>query len=237
MQIADSIALVTGSNRGLGFAFVRALNERGARKIYATARKPSEVDVPGVEILELDITDPVQVARAAEQASDVSLLINNAGVTTYQGLTTGEMEKIRLEMDTHFFGTLNVVRAFAPVLATNGGGAILNVLSVASWLTFPGVTASGAAKAAEWSLTDGIRLELAAEGTLVHGLHVGAIDTDAIAGWDVPKNDPGAVARAGLEGLEAGRSEVLVDDAAVQAKAGLATAPHERYADALKTAR
>lgn len=171
-----------------------------------------------MEVLALDVTDPAQVARAAEQAPDVSVLINNAGVSTYQSLTTGEMDKIRLEMDTHFYGSLNMVRAFAPVLGANGGGAILSVLSVLSWLTFEGATVYGAAKAAEWSLTDGIRLELAPQGTLVTGLHVGAVDTDMMAGWDIPKNDPADVVRAGLDGLAADRQEVLADDAAVQAK-------------------
>lgn len=233
MKIADSVALVTGANRGIGREFVRQLQERGARKVYATARNPSSIDIRGVDALALDITDPDQVAEVAERAPDVSLLINNAGVSTYQGLTTGDMDKIRLEMDTHFYGTLNMVRAFAPVLAANGGGAILDVLSVLSWLTFPGATAYGAAKAAAWSLTDGIRIELAPQETLVTGLHVGAVDTDMMAGYDGPKNDPAAVVRAGLDGLEAGRLEVLADAAAAQAKASLAADPRERYAQAL----
>ena len=156
MKIADSVALVTGANRGLGREFVRQLQQRGAGKIYATARTPSKVDIPGVEVLALDVTDAAQVARAAERAAEVSLLINNAGVSTHQSLTTGDLDQIRLEMDTHFYGTLNMVRAFAPVLGANDGGAILNVLSVLSWLTFHGATAYGAAKAAEWRLPTGL---------------------------------------------------------------------------------
>ena len=230
MDLAGATVLVTGSNRGLGKEFVRQLAERGAQRIYATARAPQPVDLPGVEVLALDVTDDASVQAAAGQAGDVDVLINNAGVSTYQPLITGDLDKIALELDTHFYGTLRVTRAFAPILAANGGGAILNILSVLSWLSFPGVGAYGAAKAAQWSLTDATRLELAEQGTLVCALHVGAVDTDMMAGWDVPKNTPADVVRAGLDALRAGKAEVLADDAARQAKAGLATDPRDRYA-------
>lgn len=141
---------------------------------------------------------------------------------------TGDLDAIRLEMETHYFGTLSVVRAFAPLLAANGGGAILNVLSVLSWLQFEGATAYGAAKAAEWSLTDGVRLELAGQGTHVTGLHAGAIDTDMMAGVDMPKSDPAEIVRAALDGIEAGALEILADDASAQAKASLGASPGER---------
>jgi NAD(P)-dependent dehydrogenase (short-subunit alcohol dehydrogenase family) len=229
MEITDSVALVTGANRGLGAEFVAQLRERGARRIYATARDPQTIQVPGVETLALDITDSAAVARAAEAAGDVSLLINNAGISTMQPLTTGSLELIHREMDTHFFGTLSMVRAFAPVLAANGGGAILNILSVLSWLTFDGGTAYGAAKAAEWSLTDGIRLELTGQGTLVTGLHVGAIDTEMMADYDGPKVSPAAVVGAGLDAIAGDRYEVLADDSAAWAKASLTSDPSERY--------
>ena len=229
MQIDGSVALVTGANRGIGRHFAEQLLERGAAKVYATARTTSQLDVPGVEVLELDITDPASVARAAQAAGDVTLLINNAGIATNTSLVTGDWENIRLEMETHYFGTLLMLRAFAPVLAVNGGGAVLNMLSAVSWFQFEGATAYGAAKAAAWSLTDGVRLELAAQRTQVVGLHVGAVDTDMMAGWDVPKNDPAAVVRAGLDGIEAGLTEVLADDASAGAKAGLALDPSERY--------
>ena len=161
MELSKSTALVTGANRGIGRHFALQLLERGATKVYATARNPELVDIPGVEVLQLDITDPASVAAAAVAASDVTLLINNAGGSTFQNLVTGDLEKIRLEMDTHYFGTLTAVRAFAPVLAKNGGGAILNVLSALSWFSYEGADAYAAAKSAEWSLTNGIRLELA----------------------------------------------------------------------------
>lgn len=228
-MISGSVALVTGANRGIGRQFALSLLERGASRVYATARNPQLVDIPGVEVLQLDITDPASIAAAAARAQDVDLLINNAGISTHQNLVTGDLEKIRLEMETHFFGTLGVVRAFAPVLAANGGGAIVNVLSVLSWLSYEGASAYCAAKAAEWSLTNGIRLELARQGTLVTGLHLGSTDTDMMAGWDVPKNDPADVVRAALDGIEAGQREVLADADSVQVKAALAADPVVLY--------
>lgn len=229
MKITGSVALVTGANRGIGRHFAQQLLQRGATKVYATARTPQLVDLPGVEVLRLDITDPASVAAAAGAASDVNLLINNAGIFTQQNLITGDPEKIRLEMDTNYFGTLNTVRAFAPVLAANGGGAILNVLSAMSWLAYDGANAYSAAKAAAWSLTNGIRLELAGQATMVTGLHLASTDTDMMAGWDVEKNDPADVVRAALDGIEAGKLEVLADDNSVQLKAALSADPSVLY--------
>ncbi|MER5634980.1 SDR family oxidoreductase [Streptomyces nitrosporeus] len=229
MKIAGSVALVTGANRGIGRHFAQQLLERGAAKVYATARTPRPVDLPGVEVLRLDITDPASVAAAAEAAPDVSLLINNAGVATRHNLVTGDLEKIRLEMETNYFGTLHTVRAFAPVLAANGGGAILNVLSAMSWLAHDGANAYGASKAAAWSLTNGIRVELAGQRTMVTGLHMASTDTDMMAGWDVEKNDPADVVRAALDGIEAGKLEVLADDDSVRLKAALSADPSVLY--------
>ena len=184
---------------------------------------------PGVEPLRLDITDPASVAAAAERAGDVTLLINNAGIATGANLIGGDLADVRAEMETHFFGTLAVVRAFAPILAANGGGAVLNVLSVLSWLTYDGGTAYCAAKSAEWSLTNGIRLELAKQGTLVTGLHLGLTDTDMTAGMGGAKNDPADVARAGLDGIAAGALEVLADEASRRVKAALSGDPAALY--------
>lgn len=221
MKITDSVALVTGANRGLGRHFAEQLLSRGAAKVYATARRPHLVDIPGVEVLPLDITDPDSVAAAADAARDVSLLVNNAGISTFQNLVNGDRDKIRLEMDTHFFGTLDVVRAFAPILAANGGGAILNVLSALSWGNYDGANAYSAAKAAEWSLTNAIRLELTGQGTAVTGLYLSSTDTDMIAAFDIPKSDPADVVRLALDGLAAGQPEVIADEATAQAKAAL----------------
>ncbi|MEU1590756.1 SDR family oxidoreductase [Micromonospora sp. NPDC005710] len=229
MRISGSIALVTGANRGIGRHFAGQLVERGAAKVYATARNPEQIDVPGVERLRLDITDPRSVEEAAAVASDVTLLVNNAGISTFTNLVTGDLSKIRAELDTHFYGTLSMVRAFAPVLGANGGGGILNVLSALSWFSYDGANAYGVAKAAEWSLTNGIRLELAGQGTLVTGLHLGSADTDMMAGYDGDKMDPADVVRAALDGIEAGRVEVLADEWSAYVKASLAKDPSEFY--------
>ncbi len=233
MNISGSTALVTGANRGIGRHFAQQLLERGASNVYATARDPESIDLPGVEPLRLDVTDPASIAAAAAIASDVTLLVNNAGASTYQNLVTGDLDKIRLEMDTNFYGTLAMVRAFAPALAAGGGGAIVNVLSRLSWLSYPGATAYAASKAAAWSLTNGIRLELAEQGTLVTGLLLSATDTDMMAGWDIPKNDPADVVRQALDGIEAGALEVLADADTAEAKASLSEDPSVGYGELL----
>ena len=214
MQIAGSVALVTGANRGLGRHFAQILLDRGAAKVYAAARNPASVTLPGVVPLRLDVTDPDSIAAAAEAAPDVNLLINNAGSSTGASLLTGSLADVRLEMDTHFFGTLGVTRAFAPRLA-----GLLNVLSVLSWVTIPQSGAYSAAKAAEWSLTNALRLELA--DTQVTSLHVGYMDTDMAAHVDGPKSDPAKVAALALDGLEAGVLEVIADEISRTVKANL----------------
>ncbi|MDW5328305.1 SDR family oxidoreductase [Plantactinospora sp. KLBMP9567] len=227
MHISGAIALVTGANRGLGRHFAAQLLDRGAAKVYATARRPELVRLPGVEVLPLDITDPASVAAAARAAGDVNLLVNNAGVSTGADLVAGDLDLLRRDMDTNYWGTLSVIRAFAPQLAS---GAILNVLSALSWVSSPGAGGYAASKAAEWNLTNGVRLELAAQGTLVTGLHLGPTDTDMTAAFDVPKSDPAAIVKAGLDGLEAGEWEVIADEMPRVAKAALAKDPREYYA-------
>jgi NAD(P)-dependent dehydrogenase (short-subunit alcohol dehydrogenase family) len=220
VEIDGSVALVTGANRGLGWHIARELLGRGAT-VYATARDPGRVDLPGAKVLPLDVTDPAAIEAAAAAAKDVTLLVNNAGVATFTNLVDGDLDDIRLEMDTHYFGTLRMVRAFAPILAANGGGAIVNLLSTLSWITYLNATSYSAAKAAEWSLTNGIRLELAAQGTRVTGVHLGAAGTDMMTRWEIPKLDPADVARAVVDGVARGDLEILVDPAAEQAKAAL----------------
>jgi NAD(P)-dependent dehydrogenase (short-subunit alcohol dehydrogenase family) len=230
MEIAGSVALVTGSNRGIGRRFALQLLERGAAKVYATARRPELVDVPGVEVLPLDITDEASVAAAAAAATDVTLLVNNAGIATQGSLVSGDLTDARREMDTHFWGTLAMVRAFAPVIEGNGGGGIVNVLSALSWFAHPGSGGYASAKAAEWNMTNSVRLELAGRGISVQGLHLGAADTDIMAGYEGPMIDPAEVARASLDGVERDAAEVVVDDWSALVKASLAHAPERFYA-------
>lgn len=231
MKIHDSVALVTGANRGIGRHFAQQLLERGASKVYAAARNPETIDLPGVEPLQLDITDPVSVAAAARTASDVTLLVNNAGISTLANLVTGDEALIRQDMETNYFGTLNMVRAFAPILAAGSGGAILNILSGASWRPGGIANAYAASKAASWSLTNGVRLELASQGTQMVGLLAGLVDTDMTAGFDFPKSDPSDIVRAGLDGIEAGSLEVLADQATVDLKAVLSADPTAIYTE------
>ncbi|WP_029112357.1 SDR family oxidoreductase [Mycobacterium sp. URHB0044] len=225
MNTENVTALVTGANRGLGRRFAKELVERGA-KVYAAARNPETVDIPGVVPIQLDITDPESIRRAAEQAADVNVLVNNAGVSTRATLLDGPLEDIRLEMETHFFGTLQVIRAFAPVIERNGGGSILNVLSVLSWAHPPTSGAYASAKAAAWALTDAFRTELAPRGIHVTALHVGYMDTDMVSYIPADqKTDPGVVARLALDGLFAGEPEVLGDELSRQVRAGLSSPP------------
>ncbi|MFC8525738.1 SDR family oxidoreductase [Nocardia sp. NPDC057227] len=228
MPLNDTVALVTGANRGLGRAFAQHLLAEGA-KVYAAARRPETVDLPGAQVLRLDITDPAQVAAAAAQASDLTVLINNAGVQTGADALTGAEALLRAELETHLFGTLAVTRAFAPVLAANGGGAILTVHSALSWFPLQGAGGYHIAKAAEWALTNATRVELAGQGTQVTALHLGAADTDMTAGYTGPKLVPAELARLALDGVAVGRAEILADDWSRYIKSTLADDPAEVY--------
>src|ERR1700712_4383443 len=179
MKLNDATVLVTGTNRGIGHHFAVELLRRGA-KVYATARRPELVDVPGAEVLPLDITDQASVDAVAAVAGDVDVLINNAADTAGGNLVTGELAAIRSTMDSNYYGTLAMIRAFAPILARNGGGAILNVLSAVAWTPVDGNTAYSAAKSAQWGLTNGVRLELAGQGTLVAALVPGMTATETM---------------------------------------------------------
>jgi short-subunit dehydrogenase len=232
MHINGATALVTGTNRGLGHHLASELLQRGA-KVYATARRPDLIDIPGAEILRLDITDQSSVDAAATAAGDVDLLINNAAFTGGGNLVTGDLDAIRAVMDSNYYGTLALIRAFAPILARNGGGAILNVLSAAAWMTVDGNTAYAAAKSAEWGLTNGVRVELAGQATQVSALVPGLIATQTLldyaanAGVELPPeamNEPADLARFALDGLEAGEIEIL-DELGVSAKATLSGPP------------
>ncbi|MFK4103274.1 SDR family oxidoreductase [Streptomyces sp. NPDC019531] len=218
--IEGSVALVTGGSRGIGRALVTALYERGAKKVYATARDPRTVTHPDAVPLALEVSDPASVSSAAELAQDVTLLINNAGASVNASFLDAPVDDVRREFETNFYGPLLVTRAFVPVIERNGGGHILNVHSVLSWL---GVAGSySASKAALWSQTNSLRLDLRPRGIEVTGLHVGYVDTDLTAGIDAPKVTPESVAAQALDGIESGAFEVLADDLTRQVKAGLA---------------
>jgi NAD(P)-dependent dehydrogenase (short-subunit alcohol dehydrogenase family) len=222
MKIGGSVALVTGANRGLGRVFARELISRGAAKVYGAARHPEAVTDPGVTPIALDITDPQRVTQVAQQCADVSLLINNAGVLKYSTFVNApSLDAARAEMETNYFGTLSMCRAFASVLGGNGGGAIVNMLSVSSFRVSPFDASYGASKAAEWSLTNGVRLELHHQGTLVVGVHASFIDTDMAALTSEPKDSPESVVRQALDAVEAGQPEVLADETTRTVKAEL----------------
>jgi NAD(P)-dependent dehydrogenase (short-subunit alcohol dehydrogenase family) len=222
MNVEHSVALVTGGNRGLGRHFVEELLARGA-KVYAAARRPETVHIPGAIPLRVDVTDSRMVLAAAAAAPDVTLLINNAGISTGAKLIGGSLDDIRLEMETHYFGALGMTRTFAPVIARNGGGAILNVLSVLSWLHVAEVGAYCGAKAAAWAMTDAVRQQLAPQGINVVALHVGYMDTDMAANAPPEmKSDPAVVARLALDAIAAGQTEILADELSRKVKRELA---------------
>jgi len=229
MKIENSVVLVTGANRGIGLAFARVLLARGALKVYAAARKPESVTLPGIEALQLDVTKPEEVDVAVHQASDVTLVINNAGIAQPGGFLAQDSDAVaRRIFETNFFGMLSMSKAFAPVLKANGGGALLNVLSVASWVNGGELAAYSASKSAAWSLTNALRHELAGQKTQVLGLHMAYVDTDLTRGFEVQKSSAEEIVQRALDGLEAGADEVLADVLTQQIRQGLA-APRPIY--------
>jgi NAD(P)-dependent dehydrogenase (short-subunit alcohol dehydrogenase family) len=225
MKIHNSVALVTGANRGIGLAFTRELLARGARKVYAGARDPSSVTLPGVEPLRLDVTKAEDIAAAVARAGEVTLVINNAGIGAVGGFLAPDSEAVTRHMfETNFFGMLRVSQAFAPALKHNGGGALLNVLSIVSWINGGQLAGYGASKSAAWSLTNALRHELAAQKTQVTALHMAFVDTDLVRTLAQPKTSPEEIVRRALDGLEAGIDEVLGDELTRAVKQGLSAA-------------
>jgi len=217
-SLTGAVVLVTGANGGLGTQFVTQALQRGAVRVYASARTPREWEDERVVPLRLDVTDPASVAAAAATAPDVTVVINNAGASNGSSLL-GDVDASRALFETNFWGALAVANAFLPALRSSRG-ALLNVLSVLSWLGI-GDTYS-ATKAALWSATNTLRVKLAADGVQVSALHVGYVDTPMTAALDTEKNDPAEVVRIALDGLEAGAPEILVDEVSKQVKRGLA---------------
>ncbi len=223
-RIAGSVALVTGAGGGIGSWLVTELLRRGAARVYAAGRRAPPAAHPRVVSLALDITDPEQVAAAARAAEDVTLLVNNAGVNHNQRVVgAADLAGARAEMETNYFGTLAMCRAFAPALGANGGGAIANVLSIAARVGLPRMGSLSASKAAALRMTECLRAELAAQGTLVVAFMPGAVDTAMTRGADIPKSRPEDAAAALLDAIAAGQEEVYFGPQAERIRAMLAT--------------
>jgi NAD(P)-dependent dehydrogenase (short-subunit alcohol dehydrogenase family) len=226
MKIANSNVLITGANRGIGLAFARAFLDRGAHKVYAAARDPSCITLPGVTPVRLDVNVSADVEAAARLAGDVNIVVNNAGIANFGSFLADDAEALlRRHLETNVFGVLRTSRAFAPVLARNGGGALLNVASVVSWISFPLLASYAVSKSAVWSLSNGLRNDLREQGTQVLTLHMGFVDTDLTQSIDAPKATPEAVVSYALDALEADAEEVLADDLTKQVKRGLSGEP------------
>ncbi|HEU0165783.1 MAG TPA: SDR family oxidoreductase [Thermomicrobiales bacterium] len=216
-HINGSVAFVTGGNRGIGKRTVDELLARGAAKVYATARNPQPSEDPRIVVLQLDVTDKASIAAAAAEAQDVQILINNAGILGAGLSTLGvDLDDARAVFETNVFAPLAVTQAFAPILAKNGGGVVVNIHSALSWAA--GWGAVGASKAAIWSFSNSLRVDLEGQQTRVIGVHLGYTDTDLVAALDVPKNDPRDIARAIADGIENDEVEVLADDTAKYVK-------------------
>jgi NAD(P)-dependent dehydrogenase (short-subunit alcohol dehydrogenase family) len=231
MRIEGTIALVTGANRGIGEAFVEALLERGATKVYAAVRGIATVTDADARVVpvQLDVTEANRVATVARELGDVELVVNNAGIARPATPLSAELDAARAELEVNYLSLITTTQAFAPVLAANGGGAFVNVLSVASWVGSPILSTYAASKAAAWNFTNGARVELKQQGTHVVGVHVGFVDTDLTAGLDLEKIAPATVATVALDAVEAGEPEAVVDDFSRQVKAGLSDDQHTLY--------
>jgi NAD(P)-dependent dehydrogenase (short-subunit alcohol dehydrogenase family) len=225
MRIRDSVAFVTGANRGLGLAFAKELLGRGLKKLYAGVRNPDRVDLAGVTPVKFDVTDPAAIAAAALRCGDVTLLINNAGIGRVDAgaLDRAVIDNAREFFETNFYGIIRASKAFAPVLSANGGGAIVNVLSDVTWFSRPMLTAYSATKSAAWSFTNALRIDVRDKGIQVLALHVGFVDTDLTRDFNVRKSDPREIAARTLDGLEKGHEEVLADEQTETLKRSLST--------------
>jgi len=237
VRIKESKAVVTGGQRGLEAAFVQELLRRGAAKVYATSRTPQSSKNSRVMHPQLDVTDALSVSSLAATAKDANIVVNNAGVIGGKSLLRSDLEEIRAVFETNYFGALRVARAFAPVLARNDGGVLVDIHSVLSWA--PGTAAYGDSKAALWSATNSLRIALREQNILVIGVYLGYTDTDMVRHLTVPKNDPKEVARKVVDAIEQEKTEVLVDEFTKMVKATLSESVEamEQLVNRAKTAR
>jgi len=219
MDIRGCVALVTGANRGLGRAFTEALIEAGAAKVYAGARNPAEITDPRLVAIRLDVTDADTISAAAERCGDTMLVINNAGIMlSTPMLAPDAADAMRREMAVNVFGLQAMIAGFAPVLARQGGGGVINILSVVSWFTAPFNATYCASKQAALAVSDAARIQLAEQGTQVTGVYAGFIDTDMAAGIADPKTSPRQIADRAIAGLAAREDHVLADERARQVR-------------------
>lgn len=226
MNIENSTVLITGANRGIGLAFAKAFLARGAKKVYAGSRDPAKINLAGVTPIQLDVNSADDVQAAAKLAKDVTIVVNNAGIANLGSFMADNAEAVlRSHLETNVLGPLRVSRAFAPVLAHNGGGALVNVASIASWISSPLLASYAVSKSALWSLSNGLRNDLRAQGTHVMTLHMGFVDTDLTKGLEMPKSTPEEIVERTLQALEAGALEVLADDMTKQVKSALSAEP------------
>mgnify|MGYP000727103421 CR=1 FL=1 len=215
MKIQDAVVLVTGSNRGIGKALVQALSKAGARKIYASARDSSSLSFAGLKAeivpLTLDVSNDSNLQKVAKQANDVTLVLNNAGVLSTGNILEVTEDQIKHNFETNFFGALAVARTFAPIIERNGGGAIVNTLTLLSLASMPAFAAYNASKAATWSMTLSLRASLANTNVAVHSVFPGAVDTDMLDGIEMAKTSPDEVAKAIVEGVNQDKEDIFPD--------------------------
>lgn len=233
-SLSGAVVLVTGANGGIGTHFVREALARGASKVYASARTPREWDDERIVPLALDVTDPASIAAAVAAAPDVTVLINNAGASpSSPSILSHSDEEIRANVETNFLGPLFLARAFAPILSAQPQSALIDIHSALSWYAVAGIYS--ATKAALWSATNSLRLELAPAGVHVVGVHVGYVDTAMAANVTDPKLDPAVLVTTVLDATEAGEYEVLADDTSVQVKAALSAPLEALYPQLART--